>query len=254
MKKLFNYLVINDDNSFIYRIVLRQLRVLIQRFLYPEFNFNWFAWVWSLKYAFLIIISPFIIYWVAYNNGFNKIEKNAIELYHKNINLHNHNDSLQNNIDSILESKNYLRFRIYDTTGVLIPKNIPYEHLKLMYSEANKYKIPLKIYFKLIKTESRFEYNLRSEKNAVGYMQITPIAYKHYAPQLKIDEMNANNNIRIGSFMLFDLYNFWKSKKINEKFIWEKVLRSYNAGVTATMNGKAYNYLETNNYVCLIMN
>jgi len=136
--------------------------------------------------------------------------------------------------------------------------------LFLMVEQANKYKIPYTIYFRLIDRESGFKFIHNIGKNggsgAFGYMQIMPKTFKSFKKILNLRGGHTKvNNILVGSYMLSRSYNYWKSKGKSDKESWEFCLSEYNTGrgnMQIKNNGKVSGYFipnYTRSYINYIM-
>lgn len=146
------------------------------------------------------------------------------------------------------------RQKIFNETGVNIPDKVPREHVKLIYSESKKQKIPLKILVKVIQRESEFDskaYNKRT--GAKGYMGLMPSTYNQYSRKLKL-EKNPTNNIKIGSLILKEMYDLWDKDHYSEKRKWKLALASYNAGYDKVNRIKNVpNIHETKSFIKFIL-
>ncbi len=109
---------------------------------------------------------------------------------------------------------------------------IPMDDLLYMENMRKRLNIPFSIYYRLIYQESRFKHhNSRSEKNAIGYFQITSNTFKWFTEKkLKKDNLNIYNpkhNIYVGASYL----KYLSSKCIvKDRIKWRYTLSSYNAG------------------------
>ncbi|MEN8211837.1 MAG: transglycosylase SLT domain-containing protein [Thermodesulfobacteriota bacterium] len=109
---------------------------------------------------------------------------------------------------------------------------IPMDELLYMENMRKRLNIPFSIYYRLIYQESRFKHhNSKSEKNAIGYFQITSNTFKWFTEKkLKKDNLNIYNpkhNIYVGASYL----KYLASKCIvRDKVKWRYTLSSYNAG------------------------
>ncbi len=109
---------------------------------------------------------------------------------------------------------------------------IPMDDLLYMENMRKRLNIPFSIYYRLIYQESRFKHhNSRSEKNAIGYFQITSNTFKWFTEKkLKQDNLNIFNpkhNIYVGASYL----KYLSSKCIvKDRIKWRYTLSSYNAG------------------------
>jgi len=67
---------------------------------------------------------------------------------------------------------------------VKIPEHIPNSHLRVLYKNSKKYKIPIKIITKLISVESDWVKDTSSYCGAYGYGQIMPSTKRYIAKKL----------------------------------------------------------------------
>lgn len=107
---------------------------------------------------------------------------------------------------------------------------------------ANKYSIDPYLVAAVIRTESKFDINATSSKNAAGLMQITEETGKWIAEQMKITDFNTKDlynpeiNIKMGCWYLDNL-----KQEFNGNM--EVVLAAYNGG-----RGNVKNWLGNNDY------
>ena len=146
---------------------------------------------------------------------------------------------------------------------IIYPKT--YKEVVSIYSE--KYEVEENLVFAVIKSESNFEKDVVSNKNAVGLMQLLEGTAKEVAQNNNIDIDTNNikeelkdvyNNIEIGTCYLSSLIKKYENKEL--------ALAAYNAG-TGNVDSWIKNgiikkdgsdienipYKETNNYVRKIL-
>ncbi|MBQ9781638.1 MAG: lytic transglycosylase domain-containing protein [Clostridia bacterium] len=132
------------------------------------------------------------------------------------------------------------------------------KYSKIVKSECQKYNLDYIMVLSLIKTESNFNKNAKSNKNAIGLMQIKDetAIYVSKLYDIKYDDLyNVNSNVQLGVAYL---------DYLTKKFKYEDlVLCSYNAGEGAVskwiekgyiVDGKIkyVPYSETKNYLLKI--
>jgi soluble lytic murein transglycosylase len=149
---------------------------------------------------------------------------------------------------------------------VLNAKNIAKCFYPLKYSSyikeySQRYDLDPYMVMAIIRTESGFKENVRSNKNAIGLMQITPDTAQWAAQKMKIDNFNEDMlddpefNIKMGCWYINDL----KSEFNNNM---DLVLAAYNGGrgnvkkwlsnLNHSYDGKNLDYIpfkETDKYV-----
>lgn len=168
-----------------------------------------------------------------------------------------------------LEQKRHIRDEIqYYSLKERIKKNIkaktaelkhlnkiPMDDLFYMENMRKSLDIPFSIYYRLIYQESRFKHhNSKSEKNAIGYFQVTSNTFKWFTEKkLKKDNLNIydpKHNIYVGASYL----KYLSSKCIVKGRIkWRYTLSSYNAGFSNRYKSLR-EFPETINYVRFIYN
>ncbi len=132
---------------------------------------------------------------------------------------------------------------------------IPMDDLFYMENMRKRLNIPFRIYYRLIYQESRFKHhNSKSEKNAIGYFQVTSNTFKWFTEKkLKKNNLNIFNpkhNIYVGASYL----KYLSSKCIVKDTIkWRYTLSSYNAGFSNRYKSLR-EFPETIEYVQFIYN
>lgn len=161
-------------------------------------------------------------------------------------------DSLRKR-DSLFYSISF-RKNIEKKAGVDIPDKTPHNHLKVMVSEAKKYKLPIRLVTRLIHAESRFNPNAVSSCGAIGYAQIMPVTYRGYARKFNLSEVNTPiNNIKVGIGYYYELTKVWLRRGYNTRDSRMLAAASYNTGVGKVgvnpryfLSRDAYTYKYTN--------
>lgn len=140
-------------------------------------------------------------------------------------------------------------------TGFIIPDHVPNEHVKVMYTEGIKNKLPLKIWIKLINQESRFKANAKSHKGAEGYTQMMPDTFEPLSKKLKLDKKyRTTNNIKASAYYLKTLDRYWSKRIKDKEYKWKLILASYNAGLGNVLKyGGIPPFKETKDYIKAII-
>jgi len=144
---------------------------------------------------------------------------------------------------------------------VIKEKFFPYKYQEYVDKYSNKYNLDPLFVLAVIKTESKFDDDAHSHKNAVGLMQITVETGEWAAKEMgyntfsKDDLYNEEYNIRMGC---------WYLRRLNDTFDkdLDLTIASYNAGPTNVQtwldnekyssDGKSIDYIpfgETKKYV-----
>jgi len=222
--------------KFYEKYIKYQIADIIERNLWgtPRWK-NVLSNIWNFRVFLSIILtsSIFLItlfYYTRSNINLNKsiIDKNH-SIYSLNfdknrlINIISYKDLIIDSMNDYLKSREYIEFVVkkrshMDDFNINISR-IDDDILFLMVEQANKYKIPYTIYFRLIDRESGFKC----------------------------------------SYMLSRSYNYWKSKGKSDKESWEFCLSEYNTGrgnMQIKKNGKVSGYFipnYTRSYINYIM-
>jgi hypothetical protein len=187
---------------------------------------------------------PIILY--SYNNHtFNEVSYQSLEQkrhIRDEIQYYSLKERIKKNIKAKTAELKYLN-------------KIPMDDLFYMENMRKSLDIPFSIYYRLIYQESRFKHhNSKSEKNAIGYFQVTSNTFKWFTEKkLKKDNLNIFNpkhNIYVGASYL----KYLSSKCIVKGRIkWRYTLSSYNAGFSNRYKSLR-EFPETINYVRFIYN
>lgn len=107
-----------------------------------------------------------------------------------------------------------------------------------MVKAATRFNVPHDLAYRLIRQESQFNPNARSNVGAIGLAQLMPDTAK----ELHVDASNPIENLVGGLKYLSQQYKRWGD--------WKLALASYNAGPGAVAKyGGIPPYRETQNYV-----
>lgn len=118
----------------------------------------------------------------------------------------------------------------------------PIKYSQYINKYSSQYNLDPYLIVAIIKTESNFKDNAKSNKNALGLMQITPETGEWIAQKHNIEEFDENilldeeTNIKFGCWYIKDLYN-----EFNDNL--ENVLAAYNGG-----RGNVNKWLQDDRY------
>lgn len=140
-------------------------------------------------------------------------------------------------------------FAIYGTANCVSKTFIyPLTYKQLVFEFADLYHLDRTLIFSVIKVESNFDKNAKSQAGAFGLMQITSPTADYIAKLLKVDEYDLydeRTNINFGCFYIKYLLNRFESS--------DTAIIAYNAGegnVSLWLNNPAYsNDKITLNYI-----
>ena len=206
-------------------------------YLYPDFRkvkipFNKiFKWTLASSFFYLffaVLLNNFILQNTAKNKD-EELKRSYLEISK----LYTDSKSIVFNecLDSMKNSKEYIRYLIYQNSGIVIPKTVPENHLVAIKKNAEKAGIPLSIYVKVIRHESRFDSSAHNPSGAHGYMQMMPGTFKHFYEILSLKGGNtALNNLKCGSQLLKQNYDYWYKKKKDPEEAWRMALACYAMG------------------------
>lgn len=125
-----------------------------------------------------------------------------------------------------------IAFVMYKSVPAFMKKNIyPKKYSEYVEKYSEEYNIDENFIYAVIKTESGFDPDAKSNVGAVGLMQLMPIAFEEVRNNidntkgLKFSDMyNPENNIMYGTWYLHYLYNEFGS--------YELTIAAYHAGMT----------------------
>jgi membrane-bound lytic murein transglycosylase MltF len=159
----------------------------------------------------------------------------------------------------IFQIKNKLLHYIHDVDSVKYFRYLNDDHLILMDSIKEVYRIPEDIYYRQKLKESWFISDAISVVGAKGYSQIMYSTYNYFKDTLKLTDPTRENvyeNILLGGYYMRYLKDkidiLYKSENLSEKEKWIFVLAAYNAGLGSHRLALT-NYKETKGYVRFIM-
>jgi hypothetical protein len=241
-------------NGFFDKRIRWQLHSLIICILHPEFRRSWnfkniiylnrYSIVFFILIASLLIISFFI--GKSFNNRYISDLENKIVDRDSTINYLNQNisfkDSTIYSLSNELKSRSYIQYKVIQESKIehinnlkLVPDSIFF----LMVSQADKYKIPYVIFFRIMEKESKFQFIANKEgSGAFGYMQIVPSTFSIYYKKLNLKGGHTQaNNIIVSANLIHSIREFWKTKFKDDRKIWEYTLAEYGCGRRSMMDG-----------------
>ena len=242
----------SSKNKLYEKLIKHQVITILERNLWGEPKWkNIIKNIYSLilPISTIAIISIFIltfIYFTVTNIHLNKsisdLDRSITSLNLDKSSLIETIENKDSDIDSLsiyLESREYIDFLIFRRANMddfnLNMNRLSDDILFLMVDQANKYKIPYTIYFRLIDRESGFKFIRNIGENggsgAFGYMQVMPKTFEWIKKILKLKGGHTEeNNILVGSYMLRRSHDYWTSKGKSDKDAWKFCLAEYNAG------------------------
>lgn len=256
LHKLNNKLVMasTGKNKFYEKYIRWQLSGAIEHLLYGEKTWkNSFKLIWKSRVMFISLI--LVAYGVFYTYHLGSSSRNSeissliasnqdkADMIESQNDIIYYNQSVvknkDNTIDSLLQfkkSREWLEFKIYRETEMddfyLNMSRVTDDILFLMASQADEYKIPYSIYFRLIDVESGYKFiSNHGGSGAFGYMQVMPATFNSYAKKLNLKGGHTEkNNIFVGSYILYKNHIDWMNRGYDEHEAWEYTLAEYNAG------------------------
>lgn len=258
LQKINQWLVMTHfKNDFFNKKIKWQLHSLINWIIYPEFRESWNIKNILKSNKYLIIFLSIVVFLISlsFTMGYS-IDKIYLNDLKDNLNnSHQVIDSLTNallNKDSIildfskeLKSREYLEFKIIRESrveNISNLKSVPDSIFRLMINEADKYKIPYVIFFRVMERESKFLFISNSGgSSAMGYMQVVQSTFSQYYSKLHLKNGHTpGNNIRVASALINNIHNFWKTQIKNERSAWEYTLAEYACGRFPMQNKSGY--------------
>ena len=111
-------------------------------------------------------------------------------------------------------------------------RHINRQIFSLMIDECDKYDLPYSIFFSVVDKESGFKFIPNSQgSGAMGYMQLMPKTFSGNARKLGLKEHTPENNIKVGAYLLSDMFSDWKRKYTDDETAWTWTLAEYAAGL-----------------------
>lgn len=134
-------------------------------------------------------------------------------------------------------------------TSSIYNSNIPMpkEHQEYLYKRCQELGLNYKKTLASIKHESDFNVNVVSETNDYGYFQINKVNHQDLSQKLDTanSPLNPYVNIDWGTYMLSDLYNYWKDQGYTGTGLDNAVWSSYNKGLNGFKKyGQATAYIN----------
>lgn len=231
-------------NKFYEKHIRWQLSSAVEYLIYGEKNYkNALKLIWKNKVLVLSLIlvtsGAFYLYYLGSQSRDSEItslidsnqDKSTVIESHQNTIYYSQNviHQKERTIDSLLQfkmSREWLEFEIYRETEMddfyLNMSRVSDDILMLMAEQADKYKIPYSIYFRLIDVESGYKFiPNHSGSGAFGYMQVMPATFNSYAKKLNLSGGHTKeNNILVGSYMLYKNHNDWMERGFDKHKAW----------------------------------
>lgn len=253
--KVYNKMILkNTKNVFYNRFIKHQIISILEKNLWgsPSWK-NILENIWSLRVSIslllisiLTLISFSIVGYEYRNDEVNNLETKIRNNERWKSKLNSDKSALldiiyekNHKIDSLseyLKSREYVEYIIRKRSKLNSPNmlsRVDDDILFLMRDQADKYKIPYTIYFRLIEKESGFKFIPNNTgSGAFGYMQLMPATFRSYAKIMNLKGGHTKeNNVLIGSYMLHRTFTKWKKKGKSDKEAWKFTLSEYNTGI-----------------------
>lgn len=123
---------------------------------------------------------------------------------------------------------------------------MPEDHQKYLYNLCKERGLDYKKALAVIKHESVYDPSEVSETNDYGYFQVNVVNHKDLSKALNTPNkpLDPYVNINWGTYMLSDLYDYWKKKGVSGSDLDDYVWSSYNRGIGGFKeHGKATKYI-----------
>jgi soluble lytic murein transglycosylase-like protein len=133
--------------------------------------------------------------------------------------------------------ENYkLRFTIYEVLrhkGISLGQGM--DIAQIIVDQCRELKLPPDLVLAVMKRESEFFANAKSDKGAMGIMQVMPTTWHTYVDKLKLGvsiqaAWDPLVNIKVGTHILKDFYDSYSKKSRSEEEVWKLTLSAYNSG------------------------
>jgi hypothetical protein len=258
LKRINKWLLMTHfKNTFFENRVRWQLHSLLNYILYPEFRSSWNLKkvIYSNKYSILFISALLISLASSFFFGKSVSESQIDELTYESskkdsaiFNLYLltlDKNSKIHNLSTELKSRGFLEFKVIKESKIEHIANlraVPDSIFFLMVKEADKYKIPYVIFFRIMEKESKFQFIPNSEgSGAMGYMQVVKSTFSMYYEKLNLQNGHTpGNNIRVAANLIHSIHSFWSGRFKDEKTVWEYTLAEYGCGRAPMMSDNGY--------------
>jgi hypothetical protein len=106
---------------------------------------------------------------------------------------------------------------------------------QIVSDQCRELDLPPGLVLAVMKNESGFVTNAKSNKGAMGIMQIMPATWEEYVKKLNLGvsvqaAWDPLVNIKVATHILKDFYDSYKKKVRSEDEVWKLTLSAYNAG------------------------
>ncbi len=234
----------------------QRLHLILNYILYPEFrkHRDIKKVLYDNRYLIISIKSIIILFTLTFFFGksvndylINHLKKEVVKkdsvIGYLNLSLADGYKSIRN-LSIELRSRNYLEYKVVKEANIEFVDNlreVPDSIFFLMVNEADKYKIPYKIFFRIMEIESKFQFVVNGESGATGYMQVMPYVFTSYHDKLNLSGGHTfGNNIRVSANLIDCIRTFWLTKFKSDKKVWEYTLAEYNCGREPMKIGESY--------------
>lgn len=214
------------------RLLLR----FLERYLYPEFGGLWIVrWARNVFYAVgMFFMLSVLMQMVSAREQLvdrNK-ELNAADYRIHMLLADAKNCVYREMMDSLKMSKEYLRYKMYEETGIMVPDKVPEKHLQTIFKNAADKKVPMKIYLRVIFFESSFDSTaVNTKTGAFNYMQMMPGTFDYLYKELKLHGGRTTvNNLIVGAELLRREHKYWSKRRADDNLAWEMALACYLMG------------------------
>ena len=168
--------------------------------------------------------------------------------------------------EMLLEKLNKLEKEVYTNklmqhvefeSEIIIPEYLNAKYIEYAYNVSTQLKLPTRMVFRLMYTESRFNDTIISPMGAKGLMQLMPETRSLYYENLRVDTLKLDKNqedIYIGLNFLKNQHEYWMKRGNSDKYSWKLTLASYNAGIVAVKKYQGIPpYRETVEFIAFIL-
>ncbi len=210
---------------------------LLELYLFPEFNNGnriikkTKSIIWWLCVYFFVATS---VSYELLSKEFVKQSKELIRSYGEVRYLNKHAKQIvyAECVDSLKKSAEQIRLDTYFKIGIIIPEDVPGNHIVAMKQFSEERGIPFSIFMKLVQQESGFDSAaINTTSGAFGYMQMMPTTFKYYYDMMCLQGGKTPlNNMMCGAEMLKQKFNYWYKRRGNKREAWRMTLACYAMG------------------------
>lgn len=247
--KFHHWLLVSTfKNKWFEENIKLQIISLLSWFIYPEYRKTNSFFSILRRNKFILSVLLFFIFWTSGFFTFGKL-MNIPEKTYEYIFVRKIEEKIVTESEYDKTTRKFIQDRIIeecDLEHTLNFKKLPDDVFFCMINEVTKKEIPYKIFFKIVDHESGFLFIPNNQgSGAFGYCQVMPSTYKLYQSKIGVKKHTPINNIKVGSALLKDRFDYHKNFGHSDEKAWFLSLTDY-AGGKDSMAKELVNYTKKN--------